>query len=179
MFWSDETLRIFEYDRATKPAVDAILQRVHPEDKALVQERIDRAINESKDCDVEYRLLLPDNSIKHVHVVAHVVKDHPGGFEFVGAVMDVTEHRRASAQLQRAFEEIRALKDRLYQENVALRDEVDRASMFEEIVGNSMPLKAVQSRIATVETTDSTVLITGETGNRTALYTLASHKRSL
>ncbi len=60
MFWSDETFRIFEYDRATKPAVDAILQRVHPEDKASVQERIDRAINERKDCDVEYRLLLPD-----------------------------------------------------------------------------------------------------------------------
>src|SRR6185295_16328666 len=59
MFWSDETFRIFEYDRATKPAVDAILRRVHPEDKALVRERIDRAINESKDCDVEYRLLLP------------------------------------------------------------------------------------------------------------------------
>src|ERR1700719_205512 len=51
MFWSDETFRIFDYDRATRPAVDAILQRVHPEDKALVQERIDHAINDRKDCD--------------------------------------------------------------------------------------------------------------------------------
>jgi formate hydrogenlyase transcriptional activator len=178
MFWSDETFRIFEYDRATKPAMDAILQRVHPEDKALVQERIDRAINESKDCDVEYRLLLPDNSIKHVHVVAHAVKDDPGGFEFVGAVMDVTEHRQASAQLQRAFEEIRTLKDRLYQENIALRDEVNRASMFEEIVGTSRPLKAVLSRIAKVAPTDSTVLITGETGTGKELIARAVHKRS-
>src|SRR5260370_34852217 len=105
MFWSDETLRIFEYDRATKPAVDAILQRVHPEDKALVQERIDRAINESEDCDVEYRLLLPDNSIKHVHVVAHAVKDDPGGFALVSAWMEVTEHRQSSARLQTAFEQ--------------------------------------------------------------------------
>jgi len=178
MFWSEETFRIFQYDRATKPAVDAILQRVHPEDKALVQERIDRAINESKDCDMEYRLLLPDNSIKHVHVVAHAVKDDPGEFDFVGAVMDVTEHRQATAQLQRAFEEIRALKDRLYQENIALRDEVDRTSMFEEIVGTSRALKAVLSRIAKVAPTDSTVLITGETGTGKELIARAVHKRS-
>jgi PAS domain S-box-containing protein len=178
MFWSEETFRIFQYDRATKPAVDAILQRVHPEDKALVQERIDRAINESKDCDMEYRLLLPDNSIKHVHVVAHAVKDDPGGFDFVGAVMDVTEHRQATAQLQRAFEEIRALKDRLYQENIALRDEVDRTSMFEEIVGTSRALNAVLSRIAKVAPTDSTVLITGETGTGKELIARAVHKRS-
>ena len=178
MFWSDETFRIFEYDRATKPAVDAILQRVHPEDKALVQERIDRAINESKDCDVEYRLLLPDNSIKHVHVVAHAVKDDPGGFEFVGAVMDVTEHRRASAQLQRAFEEITTLKDQLYKENLALRDEVERTSMFDEIVGTSNLLKVVLSRIAKVAPTDSTVLITGETGTGKELIARAIHRKS-
>jgi transcriptional regulator with GAF, ATPase, and Fis domain len=106
------------------------------------------------------------------------VKDDPGGFEFIGAVMDVTEHRQASAQLLRAFEEIRALKDRLYQENIALRDEVDRASMFEEIIGTSRPLKAVLSRIAKVAPTDSTVLITGETGTGKELIARAVHKRS-
>src|SRR5258708_30781970 len=102
MFWSDETFRIFEYDRTTKPAVDAILRRVHPEDKALVQERIDDAIRERQDCDVEYRLLLPDNSIRHVHVVAHVVKDAPGGFEFEGAVMDVTARKLTEIELRRS-----------------------------------------------------------------------------
>jgi len=86
--------------------VEAILQRVHPEDKARVQEQIDRATSESKDCDLEYRLLLPDDSVKHVHVVAHVVKDEPGRFEFVGAVMDVTEQWQARAELQKAFDEI-------------------------------------------------------------------------
>src|SRR4029077_2082753 len=74
MFWSEETFRIFVYDRATKPAVEAILQRVHPEDKAMVLERIDRATSEGTDCDLEYRLLLPDGSVKHVHVVAHAQK---------------------------------------------------------------------------------------------------------
>jgi PAS domain S-box-containing protein len=178
MFWSEETFRIFQYDRAMKPDVDAILRRVHPEDKALVQERIDLAINEGKDCDVEYRLLVPDHSIKHVHVVAHAVKDDQGGFEFAGAVMDVTEHRQASAQLLTAFEEIRALKDQLYKENLALRDEVDRASMFEEIIGASKPLKTVLSHIAKVASTESTVFITGETGTGKELIARAVHKRS-
>src|SRR3989442_9340361 len=83
MFWSGETFRIFGYDRATKPALEAILQRVHPEDKAMVQEQIDRATREGKDCDLEYRLSLPDESVKRVHVVAHAVRDEPGGLEFV------------------------------------------------------------------------------------------------
>src|SRR5689334_9708555 len=71
-----------------------------------------------------------------------------------------------------------ALKDRLYQENIALRDEVDRASMFEEIVGTSRPLKAVLSRIAKVAPTDSTVLVTGETGTGKELIARAVHKQS-
>jgi PAS domain S-box-containing protein len=178
MFWSEETFQIFGYDRATKPAVEAILQRVHPEDKALVQERIDRATNEGKDCDLEYRLLLPDSSIKHVHVVAHAVKDEPGGFEFVGSVMDVTEQRQASAQLLGAFEEIKRLKDRLHEENVALREQIDQVFMFEEIVGSSPALKAVLSSIVKVAPTDSTVLITGETGTGKELIARAIHKGS-
>jgi predicted ATPase/transcriptional regulator with GAF, ATPase, and Fis domain len=79
---------------------------------------------------------------------------------------------------KRAEAEIRALKDQLYRENLALRDEVDRASMFEEIVGNSKPLQAVLSRIAKVAPTDSTVFITGETGTGKELIARALHKRS-
>jgi len=79
---------------------------------------------------------------------------------------------------KRAEMEIRALKDQLYRENLALRDEVDRASMFEEIVGNSKPLQAVLSRIAKVAPTDSTVFITGETGTGKELIARAVHKRS-
>ena len=69
-------------------------------------------------------------------------------------------------------------EERLQQENVALREEIDKASMFEEIVGTSRPLKAVLSRIAKVAPTDSTVLITGETGTGKELIARAVHKRS-
>jgi PAS domain S-box-containing protein len=93
------------------------------------------------------------------------------GNEGVAFILDLSEQKRAEA-------EIRALRDQLYKENLALRDEVDRASMFEEIVGTSKPLRAVLSRIAKVAPTDSTVLITGETGTGKELFARAVHKRS-
>src|SRR6201989_2248584 len=74
--------------------------------------------------------------------------------------------------------EIRLPKDHLHRENIALREEVDRASMFKEIVGTSKPLNAVLSRIAKVAPTNSTVLITGETGTGKELIARAIHKRS-
>jgi len=81
-------------------------------------------------------------------------------------------------ELQNAVEEIRALKDQLYKENLALRDEIDQASMFEEIVGASPALQAVLTWVAKVGPTDSTVLITGETGTGKELIARAIHKRS-
>jgi PAS domain S-box-containing protein len=178
MIWSDETFRIFGCDREITPSVDTILQRVHPEDQAMVQEQIARATSEGKDCDLEYRLLLPDDSVRHVHVVAHVVKHGPDGPEFLGAVMDVTEQRQARIDLELAFEEIKRLKDRLHDENVALREQIDQGFMFEEIVGSSPALKTVLSSIVKVAPTDSTVLITGETGTGKELIARAIHKRS-
>jgi DNA-binding NtrC family response regulator/signal transduction histidine kinase len=88
------------------------------------------------------------------------------------------ETTRLYRELQEREAEIRALKDRLYRENLALRDEVDRASMFEEIVGSSKTLKTLLSRVGKVAPTDSTVLITGETGTGKELIARAVHKRS-
>ena len=88
------------------------------------------------------------------------------------------ENTRLYRDLEKAFGEIKELKDQLYKENLALRDEVDRTSMFEEIVGNSSALQVVLSRIAKVAPTESTVLITGETGTGKELIARALHKRS-
>jgi PAS domain S-box-containing protein len=79
---------------------------------------------------------------------------------------------------KRAEEEIQVLKDQLYKENIALREEIDKTSMFEEIVGTSPPLKDVLTRVSKVAPTDSTVLITGETGTGKELIARAIHKRS-
>jgi len=178
MFWSEETFRIYGYDRSTQPAVERVLERVHPEDRELVRERIDRASRDGKDCHVECRLLLPDDSVKHVCIVAHAAKNESGVTEFIGAVMDVTAQRQARAELEKAFEEIKRLKDHLHDENVVLREQIDQAFMFEEIVGSSPALKTVLSTIVKVAPTDSTVLITGETGTGKELIARAIHKRS-
>ena len=109
MFWSEETFGIFGYNRATKPAMEAILERVHPEDKARVHEHMHRAASEGKGCDLEYRLLMPDDSVKHVHVMAHASKDEPGRFEFVGAVMDVTAAKEAEERIRQDERELRII----------------------------------------------------------------------
>jgi len=291
VFWSEEMFRIFEYDRAAKPSVELVLQRVHPEDKALVQQVSDCARRDKKDFDFEHRLLMPDKSIKYLHVVAHGIKDELDQVEFIGAVTDVTATKRAEQRIQQDERELRQLIDfvpqhilvarpdgtRLYanqgtleyhgmtlqevraedffarvlhpddfrkvvdkrqgaisagasweaearllrkdgkyrwflirsnplrdeqgsiirrcitatdiddrkqaeekvqRENVALREEVDKASMFEEIVGSSEALRKVLLQVAKVAPTDSTVLVTGETGTGKELVARAIHKRS-
>jgi len=97
--WSEESFRIFQYPRTTKPTVELILHRVHPEDRALVQQTIDRAVQDGRDFDSEHRLLMPDGSVKYVHVVAHALS---GMAKFVGAVMDVTATKQAEEALRRS-----------------------------------------------------------------------------
>src|SRR5262249_55115810 len=93
-------------------------------------------------------------------------------------VRDISERKRNEAALEKAFKEIEFLKDQLYNENVALREELDQASMFEEIVGASPALQLVLARVAKVAPTDSTVLITGETATGKELVARAIHKHS-
>jgi PAS domain S-box-containing protein len=288
--WSDETYRIFEYDRSAKLTIDSLVRRVHPEDSAVVNEVISLAFAGATEFEHAYRLLMPDGRVKHVHALAQVLQDASGNREFVGAVTDITQQRHAEEVIREQEAELRQMvdfvpqlitvygpnrerfyanrttleylgisldewrhetfahsthpddlerlktsadrafsggsayevelrlhkhdgsyrwflaryhpvrddkghitrwyvtatdiedrkqaEDRLRSENVALREEIDKASMFEEIVGTSRPLTAVLSRIAKVAPTDSTVLITGETGTGKELIARAIHRRS-
>jgi signal transduction histidine kinase/CheY-like chemotaxis protein len=106
LFWSEETFRIFEYDRAAKPTLELTLQRVYPDDRPLVQQIIDRASKDGKDYAHEYRLQMPSESIKYLHVVAHAERDKSGELEFIGAVMDVTAGKRAEEALHKAQAEL-------------------------------------------------------------------------
>jgi PAS domain S-box-containing protein len=98
IYWSEETYNIFEHDRVAKPTLEWVLQRIHPSDRDLVQKTLDRATNERTNFDVEHRLLMPDGSVKHVHVRA--LKTSSGNLEFVGAVTDVTAAKQAEETLQ-------------------------------------------------------------------------------
>jgi PAS domain S-box-containing protein len=104
--WSEESFRIFQYDRTTKPTVELILRRVHPEDAARVKQTIERAAQDGKNFDHEYRLLMPDRSVKYVHVVAHAARDESDELEFIGAVMDTTDSKRAEKELRRSEESL-------------------------------------------------------------------------
>jgi PAS domain S-box-containing protein len=105
--WSDETYRIFEYDRAIKPTIDLVGQRVHPEDRVDFHDVIDRASRGATHFEHAYRLLLPDGRVKHVHALAHALHDASGNREFVGAAMDVTERKRAEEAVLRSEKELR------------------------------------------------------------------------
>jgi PAS domain S-box-containing protein len=106
--WSDETYRIFEYDRSFKPTIDSVTQRVHPQDRADFQKVIDGASQGATDFEHTYRLLLPDGRVKHVHAIAHAIRDKAGRPEYVGAAQDVTRHRLAEDQRKEAAEALQA-----------------------------------------------------------------------
>ena len=99
--WSDETYRIFEYDRSVKPTIDSVVQRVHPQDRADFKEVVDRSLAGATDFEHTYRLLLPDGRVKHVHAIAHAVQNASGDREFVGAVSDITERKTTEDKIRR------------------------------------------------------------------------------
>jgi PAS domain S-box-containing protein len=109
VFWSEETFQIFQYDQTTPPTVELVHQRVYPEDAALVKQTIERASQDGKDFEHEYRLLMPDGSLKYVHALAHASWDKSGGIEFVGALSDVTPRKRAEEALRKSEERWRSV----------------------------------------------------------------------
>src|ERR1700721_1593561 len=289
--WSAETYNIFEYDRTTKPTFEMVLVRVHPHDRDRVQKALAQAFEVKADFRLEYRLLMPNGSVKHIHSSARVATTSSGNLELVGVVTDITTAKQAEERKRQDELELRHITDAIPQliivyspegravylnrgtldylglslqevqaesfrdhvihsddverfrnvrqnglpkgvpfeteqrvlgkdgkyrwflsrynplkdeqgriirwyatatdiddrkkaeqhlqnENVALREEVIRASMFEEIVGASPALSTVLARVAKVAPMDSTVLLSGETGTGKELIARAIHKRS-
>jgi PAS domain S-box-containing protein len=100
IYWSRETFRIFEYEPTPKVTIELILQRTHPEDRSAMQQLIERVSRERKEFDFEHRLLMPDGSVKYLRVVGSPSEDERGRFEFLGAVTDITESKRAEEALR-------------------------------------------------------------------------------
>ena len=179
VYFSQESCRIFGFDPNTKVTLDMILGRIHPDDRPAAQETIQNANLDPADFDLNYRIILDDGSIRYVHVIGHPVRKLDGQVaEFIGTHVDVTERRLSRKALEDAFLEINNLKEQLFQENVALRQEIDETSMFEEIVGKSSALQKVLKELETVGPTESTVLIYGETGTGKELIARAIHNLS-
>ena len=172
MEWSAEAYRIWELPTTEEPSFDHILRLIHPDNLASFRKVFDKKVRGAVDSDVEFRLLIPGGRIKHVQLVRRAVTDASGRLvEFTGAIRDVTEVRNA-------FQEIHDLKERLHHENVVLREQVTEAGMFGQIIGTAPAFKSVLGRVAKVAPTDSTVLITGETGTGKELIARAIHENS-
>jgi PAS domain S-box-containing protein len=180
VYWSQEMYRIFGLEPSPNPPsyMEVASRLLHPEDTEY-HSIVQQAIRDKTDYETEYRLVFPDGTLKYIRATGHPVLNASGEVvEVVGTAMDVTEQNEARAALEIAFAEIKKLKDQLLKENIALRDEINKTSMFEEIVGESPALQSVLARVAKVAPTDSTVLITGETGTGKELIARAIHKRS-
>jgi PAS domain S-box-containing protein len=111
LHWSDETFRILEYDPSVRPTIERVLQRIHPDDLAMTRQLLDETSHGEKDFDITHRLLMPDGSVKFVHVLSRALKDAAGNLEIVGAVMDVTENTRLYDDLAEREAKIRRLVD--------------------------------------------------------------------
>jgi PAS domain S-box-containing protein len=138
---------------------------IHPEDSERLKAHLDRASSSGSGFELELRLRKGDGSYRWFLARYNPLHDNKGQvMRWYAACTDIEDRKQA--------------EDTLHRENVALREEIVQASMFEEIVGTSPALKSVLSRISKVAPSDSTVLITGETGTGKELVARAIHRRS-
>ncbi len=152
---------------------------VHPDDLPAVVDAWRDAVATGRAYDVEHRMRRSDGVYRWFQVRGVPLRDDEGRIiRWYVLMTDIDELKQSEARLQSSLTEIERLKDRLQEENLALREEVDQAFMFEEIVGASKALKATLSHVSKVAPTDSTVLITGETGTGKELIARAIHKHS-
>jgi PAS domain S-box-containing protein len=107
--WSEEMFRIFGYAPSTTITLQLVLDRVHPDDRLLVQRVIDRAASHKEPFDIEHRLTMSDGSIKHLHVVASTLVDESPHSKFAGAVMDITARKNDEQALQLSEQRFRHL----------------------------------------------------------------------
>jgi PAS domain S-box-containing protein len=106
MVWSDEAYRIFECDPNLEVTPGLMFSRVHPEDVPTIDEMVKRARSSRRDFEFEFRLLMPDEKVKYVRLVAHGTRNHDGGLEYIGAVQDVTQRRLSDVAIGKARSEL-------------------------------------------------------------------------
>ena len=152
---------------------------VHPEDRDRAVEKWRESLATGEPRENEHRVRQANGEYRWFLARNSALRDEKGHIvRWYVVLVDIENQKRTEARLLQALDEIKKLQDQLSKENIVLREEVDRTSMFEEIVGASPALKAVLARIDKVAPTDSIVFITGETGTGKELVARAIHKRS-
>src|SRR5882762_1353748 len=161
--------------------LEVVRQRFNTHDSSGGLQRGNKLRRNNSPSESVHNCLHNSERIMDIHTAMKIVLDFVRAAklrDLAPQVRDGAEHLEKKAALEPAVEELELLRQQLDKENLALRDEVDRVSMFEEIVGTSPALQAVLSRAVKVAATDSTVLLTGETGTGKELVARAIHRRS-
>jgi PAS domain S-box-containing protein len=171
-YWSPELFRIYGLEpTSTAPTVQEYLDCIHPEDREFMANLIKRILADALPFDATKRIVRPDGEVRYIRCVGAPVIKNQRLTNYVGTAIDVTEHELLTQKLRRR-------EAYLAEENIVLREELGKTSMFEEVIGTSSALQMVLGRAAKVAPTDSTVLIMGETGTGKELIARAIHKRS-
>ena len=169
---NEQLSRIFGYTHAELIGMP-VLQCVAPESRELVMGRIQAA----DETPYEHLALRKDGSVFPVEVYGRRIP-YNGRTVRVTAIRDITERKRVEESLRHAAEEVRLLKDRLEAEKIYLEDEIKIEHNFEEIIGVSPNFVSILHQVEQVASTDSTVLILGETGTGKELIARAIHNIS-
>jgi PAS domain S-box-containing protein len=178
--WSKENYTIMGLEPfSVEPTYEVWAERVHPDDRDNIQSRVEKAAEEKTAFQCEYRIIRPDGLVRWVESRARPVFDeNEQCVRLVGVFADITERKEAEEALKTALEEVQRLKERTEAENVYLREEVSREHRFGEIIGRSQAMLSVLRQAEQVASTDTTVLILGETGTGKELLARAIHARS-
>jgi PAS domain S-box-containing protein len=155
------------------------LEGIHPQDVESCREAFFRSHDARRPFEMEYRLLRRDGEYRWIYD-SGIPRFSPEGtfLGFIGSCIDLTERRESEDALKKANEELQRLKNQLEAENIYLQQELQLDENVGDIIGQSDAIKYVLFKITQVAPTDSTVLITGETGTGKELAARAIHSAS-
>src|ERR1700736_3000529 len=132
--WSEETYRIYRYDTSIEPTMELARKRIHPDDLHIFDERAKNAPGEGKDLSFHHRLLMPDGKVKQVKIITRHIAEDLGQSVFVGAIMDVTEQKKAEEALRASEHVARGQAETLKETLNSISTELDPDKFLEHVL---------------------------------------------